>query len=151
MPNLEKDRHTETIRKSSFNPVESDHFQIGPWNRRFRSDAYGALSIDWTTYRSFTTGTGAIKTRSANLIRSSGSKGCFSGDRRQALLVGGSIVFFTIAATGQVILTFWGIIHLPVTASLSILVLWRRWATSSAWTCCARRGCRMICARASGG
>jgi two-component system, LuxR family, sensor kinase FixL len=43
------------------------------------------------------------------------------GDRRQALLVGGSIVFFTIAATGQVILTFWGIIHLPVTASLFYL------------------------------
>ena len=50
MPNLEKDRHTETIRKSSFKPVESDQFQIGPCNRRFRSDAYGALSIDWTTY-----------------------------------------------------------------------------------------------------
>jgi two-component system sensor kinase FixL len=43
------------------------------------------------------------------------------GDRGQALLVGGSIVFFTIAATGQVILTFWGIIHLPVTASLFYL------------------------------
>jgi PAS domain S-box-containing protein len=43
------------------------------------------------------------------------------GDRRQAVLVGGSIVFFAMASTGQVILTFWGIIHLPVTASLFYL------------------------------
>ena len=40
------------------------------------------------------------------------------GDRRQALLVGGSIVLFVVAATGQVILTLWGIIHAPITVSL---------------------------------
>jgi two-component system, LuxR family, sensor kinase FixL len=40
------------------------------------------------------------------------------GDRRQALLVGGSIIFFVVAGTGQLILTFWGIIHAPITASL---------------------------------
>ena len=40
------------------------------------------------------------------------------GDRRQALLVGGSIVFFVVAATGQLILTLWGIVHAPITVSL---------------------------------
>ena len=39
------------------------------------------------------------------------------GDRRQALSVGGSIVFFVVAGTGQVILTLWGIIHAPYTVS----------------------------------
>jgi two-component system sensor kinase FixL len=43
------------------------------------------------------------------------------GDRRQALLVGGSMVFFVAAGTGQVILTLWGIIHTPITASLFFL------------------------------
>jgi two-component system, LuxR family, sensor kinase FixL len=45
------------------------------------------------------------------------------GDRRQALSVGGSIVFFVVAGTGQVILTLWGIIHAPITASLFFMVL----------------------------
>jgi PAS domain S-box-containing protein len=40
------------------------------------------------------------------------------GDRRQARMVGGSIVFFVIAAAGQAILIFWGMIHMPVTASV---------------------------------
>ena len=40
------------------------------------------------------------------------------GDRRQALLVGGSIIFFVVTGTGQLILTFWGIIHAPITVSL---------------------------------
>jgi two-component system, LuxR family, sensor kinase FixL len=40
------------------------------------------------------------------------------GDRRQALLVGGSIVFFVVTATGQLILTLWGIVHAPITVSL---------------------------------
>ena len=40
------------------------------------------------------------------------------GDRRQAVVLGGSIIFFVVAGTGQVILTFWGIIHAPITASL---------------------------------
>jgi two-component system, LuxR family, sensor kinase FixL len=40
------------------------------------------------------------------------------GDRRQALSVGGSIVLFVAAATAQLILTLWGIIHAPITVSL---------------------------------
>jgi two-component system sensor kinase FixL len=40
------------------------------------------------------------------------------GDRRQALLVGGSSVFFVVAGTFQLILTLWGIIHAPITVSL---------------------------------
>src|SRR5260221_2250411 len=40
------------------------------------------------------------------------------GDRRQALSVGGSIVFFVAAGTRQAILTLLGIIHAPITASL---------------------------------
>ena len=40
------------------------------------------------------------------------------GDRRQALLVGGSIVFLAVAGTVQVILELWGIVHAPITASL---------------------------------
>ncbi len=39
------------------------------------------------------------------------------GDRRQALLVGGSIVFFVVAGTVQLVLTLWGIIHAPITVS----------------------------------
>src|SRR5882757_5410266 len=45
------------------------------------------------------------------------------GDRRQALSVGGSIVFFVVAGTGQVILTLWGIIHVPITASLFFMAI----------------------------
>jgi two-component system, LuxR family, sensor kinase FixL len=40
------------------------------------------------------------------------------GDRRQALLVGGSIVFWAMAGTVQAILVLWGIIHAPITTSL---------------------------------
>ncbi len=45
------------------------------------------------------------------------------GDRRQALSVGGSIVFFVVAATGQAILTLWGIIHAPIIASLFFMAI----------------------------
>jgi two-component system, LuxR family, sensor kinase FixL len=45
------------------------------------------------------------------------------GDRRQALSVGGSIVFFIAAATGQAILTLWGIIHAPIIASLFFMAI----------------------------
>src|SRR5207302_4420270 len=40
------------------------------------------------------------------------------GERRQALSVGGSTVFFGAAVTAQAILALWGIIHAPITASL---------------------------------
>ena len=40
------------------------------------------------------------------------------GDRRQALLVGGSMVFFVVAGTAQVMLALWGIIYEPIMASL---------------------------------
>src|SRR5438034_1129846 len=40
------------------------------------------------------------------------------GDRRQALMVGGSILFFTIAGTVEGITITWGIISMPLTASL---------------------------------
>jgi PAS domain S-box-containing protein len=40
------------------------------------------------------------------------------GDRRQALSIGGSMAFFVVLGTGQVILTLWGIIHTPITVSL---------------------------------
>jgi len=45
------------------------------------------------------------------------------GDRRLALSLGGSIVFFVLAGTAQVILTFWGIIHAPITASLFFMAI----------------------------
>ncbi len=45
------------------------------------------------------------------------------GDRRQALWVGGSIVFFTVAGTIQVILTLWGILHTPITTSLFFMAI----------------------------
>jgi two-component system, LuxR family, sensor kinase FixL len=45
------------------------------------------------------------------------------GDRRQALSVGGSIVFFVVAGTVQAILIFWGIIHTPITASLFFMAI----------------------------
>jgi PAS domain S-box-containing protein len=45
------------------------------------------------------------------------------GDRRQALSVGGSIVFFVVAGTAQAILTLWGIIHAPITASLFFMAI----------------------------
>ena len=43
------------------------------------------------------------------------------GDRRQALSVGGAIIFFAVAGTGQVILVLWGIIAMPLTTSLFFL------------------------------
>src|SRR5436190_11500241 len=40
------------------------------------------------------------------------------GDRRQALVVGGSIVLFVVGATVQAVAITWGIILMPMTASL---------------------------------
>src|SRR6185295_3772694 len=45
------------------------------------------------------------------------------GDRRQALSVGGSIIFFVVAGTVQAILIFWGIVHIPITASLFFMAI----------------------------
>jgi PAS domain S-box-containing protein len=43
------------------------------------------------------------------------------GDRRQALLLGGAIVFFAVAATGQIVLALWGVVPTPFTISLFFL------------------------------
>ena len=43
------------------------------------------------------------------------------GDRRQALAVGGSIVFFTLAGTVQAVLVLWEVIHWPMTTSFFYL------------------------------
>src|SRR5207248_4369248 len=40
------------------------------------------------------------------------------GDRRQALVVGGSIVFFAVLASAQAMAVTWGIIAMPLTVSL---------------------------------
>jgi len=40
------------------------------------------------------------------------------GDRRQALVVGGSIVLFVVVATAQAVAITWGIISMPMTVSL---------------------------------
>jgi two-component system sensor kinase FixL len=40
------------------------------------------------------------------------------GDRREALVVGGSIVFFVVIATAQAVAITWGIISMPMTTSL---------------------------------
>src|SRR5207249_1129499 len=40
------------------------------------------------------------------------------GDRRRALMVGGSILLFTIAGTAEGVIITWGIISTPLTASL---------------------------------
>jgi two-component system sensor kinase FixL len=40
------------------------------------------------------------------------------GDRRLALSVGGSILFFSLAGTAQLVLVMWGIVHTPLTGSL---------------------------------
>ena len=45
------------------------------------------------------------------------------GERRQGLLVGGSIVFFVAMGTAQLILTLWGIIHAPITVSLFYMAI----------------------------
>ena len=43
------------------------------------------------------------------------------GDRRRALTVGGSIVFFTLAGTVQAVLVLWEIVRCPITASFFYL------------------------------
>ena len=43
------------------------------------------------------------------------------GDRRQAVVVGGSIVFFVLAATVQTMLARWEVFHWPQTSSLFFL------------------------------
>ena len=43
------------------------------------------------------------------------------GDRRQALAVGGSIVFFTLAGTVQAVLVLWEVVHWPMTTSFFYL------------------------------
>jgi two-component system sensor kinase FixL len=45
------------------------------------------------------------------------------GDRRLAVVLGGSIVFFVVAGSEQAILSLWGIIHSPITASLFFLAI----------------------------
>jgi two-component system, LuxR family, sensor kinase FixL len=45
------------------------------------------------------------------------------GERGQALLVGGSVVFFVVAGTGEAILTLWEIIHVPITVSLFYMAI----------------------------
>ena len=40
------------------------------------------------------------------------------GDGRRARLLGGTMVFFTVASTGQIVLALWGIIPMPFTMSL---------------------------------
>lgn len=43
------------------------------------------------------------------------------GDRRQALLLGGTMAICTVAGTGITVLSLWGIIHAPITTSLCFL------------------------------
>jgi two-component system, LuxR family, sensor kinase FixL len=43
------------------------------------------------------------------------------GDRRMAAVVGGSLVFFVLAGTGQAALIVWGHVHWPLTSSLFFL------------------------------
>ena len=45
------------------------------------------------------------------------------GDRRSALTVGGSIVFFALVSTIQSLVVFWGIVQAPISASLSFMGL----------------------------
>ncbi|MGD0417703.1 MAG: ATP-binding protein [Terriglobales bacterium] len=45
------------------------------------------------------------------------------GDRRTALTVGGSALFFSVVGFGQSLLVLWGIIQVPLTASLSFMGL----------------------------
>jgi two-component system, LuxR family, sensor kinase FixL len=45
------------------------------------------------------------------------------GDRRQAVVVGGSIVFFVLGATVQTMLARWEVFHWPQTSSLFFLVI----------------------------
>ena len=43
------------------------------------------------------------------------------GDRRTALTVGGSVVFFSIVGFGESLLVMWGFVRAPLTASLSFM------------------------------
>jgi two-component system sensor kinase FixL len=43
------------------------------------------------------------------------------GDRQRLVLLGSTIIFFVMGGTGMFVLTFWGLIHIPVTASLFFL------------------------------
>ncbi|MCE9612876.1 MAG: PAS domain-containing protein [Lentisphaerae bacterium] len=45
------------------------------------------------------------------------------GNRRLALTVGGGIVFVALVGLSQGVLRFWGVVHAPITASLSFTVL----------------------------
>ena len=45
------------------------------------------------------------------------------GDRRSALTVGGSIMFFSFVSTGQSMLVFWGVVQAPIVASIPFLGL----------------------------
>ncbi len=45
------------------------------------------------------------------------------GDRHSALTVGGSIVFFTFVSTVQSLLVFWGVVQVPIVASISFMGL----------------------------
>jgi len=45
------------------------------------------------------------------------------GDRHRALTVGGGAIFFMFFSTVQSVLVFWGIIRIPITASLSFMCL----------------------------
>ena len=43
------------------------------------------------------------------------------GERRRAVLLGGASIFFVVVGTAQAILSLWGIIYMPITASLFYL------------------------------
>jgi PAS domain S-box-containing protein len=43
------------------------------------------------------------------------------GDRRRALVVGGSMVFFAVGGTTQAVVALWGILPMPITASVFFL------------------------------
>ena len=71
------------------------------------------------------------------------------GDRRKALLVGGSIVLFVMAALFQSILVFWGIIPGPILVAASYLGIVVAMGFELSRMCCARRSCRKSCAKMS--
>ena len=52
------------------------------------------------------------------------------GDRRQALVVGGSTLFFVVLGTAEGVTIGWGLISMPVTISLFYHALLRRWHTN---------------------
>ncbi len=45
------------------------------------------------------------------------------GDHQKAVLVGGSIVFFTLTGSGLAILSFWHVLHMPSTPSVFFLAI----------------------------